>query len=69
MGMPKNAVKKYDVIIVGSGSAGIFAARELALKSGLKVLLLDKGYPLEKRRRLPHGGRDDPPESLRQLGP
>lgn len=50
MELPKNAEKKYDVIIVGSGPAGIFAARELALKSGLKVLLVDKGHPLERRR-------------------
>ncbi|MGA1842694.1 MAG: NAD(P)/FAD-dependent oxidoreductase [bacterium] len=40
----------YDVIIVGSGPAGIFAAREIALNSGMKVLMLDKGYALEKRR-------------------
>ncbi|MGA1864413.1 MAG: NAD(P)/FAD-dependent oxidoreductase [bacterium] len=40
----------YDVIIVGSGPAGIFAAREIALNSGMKVLMLDKGNALEKRR-------------------
>ncbi|MCL4459651.1 MAG: NAD(P)/FAD-dependent oxidoreductase [Chloroflexi bacterium] len=40
--------KTYDVIIVGSGPAGIFAALELA-ESGLRILLLEKGRPLEKR--------------------
>jgi uncharacterized FAD-dependent dehydrogenase len=43
-------VKDYDVIIVGCGSAGIFAARELALKSDLRVLMVDKGDTLEKRQ-------------------
>jgi len=38
----------YDVIIVGAGTAGIFAALELA-DSGLRVLLLDKGSDLEDR--------------------
>ena len=38
----------YDVIIVGTGPAGIFAAREL-VASGAEVLLVDKGKPLEER--------------------
>lgn len=40
----------YDVIIVGAGPAGIFCALELVEKSDLKVLLLDKGPDIEKRR-------------------
>ena len=40
----------YDVILIGAGAAGIFAAYEL-VKEGkeLDVLMLEKGYPLDKR--------------------
>lgn len=38
---------QYDVIIVGGGPAGIFAALELSQKA--KVLLLEKGRDLQKR--------------------
>lgn len=41
---------KWDVIIVGAGPAGLFAAYELSDK--LKVLVVDKGRGLEKRRCL-----------------
>jgi flavin-dependent dehydrogenase len=34
---------RYDVIIVGAGPAGIFAALELVKSNGLKVLMLEKG--------------------------
>jgi len=43
----------YDVIIVGTGPAGIFSAIELTknnTSTPLKILLLDKGPDLEKRR-------------------
>lgn len=43
-------MKKYDVIVVGAGPAGIFTCYELALKApGLKVLLVDKGRDIYKR--------------------
>jgi hypothetical protein len=40
--------RKYDVIIVGAGPAGIFAALELS-SAGLDVLLLDKGRETNAR--------------------
>lgn len=43
--------KKYDVIIVGAGPAGIFAALELTAKNGLSVLIIEKGRDLKKRSR------------------
>lgn len=41
---------RYDVIIVGAGPAGIFAALELVKKDGVKVLMLEKGPDIEERR-------------------
>ena len=43
-------MKKYDVIIVGAGPAGLFAAYELITKNkNLKILLLDQGKFAENR--------------------
>jgi uncharacterized protein len=42
--------RKYDVIIVGAGPAGIFCALELVRNSSLKVLIFDKGEGLKKRK-------------------
>jgi uncharacterized protein len=43
---------EYDVIIVGAGPAGFFAAYEFAKnKSPLKVLLIDQGNLIENRKK------------------
>ena len=42
---------KYDIIIVGAGPCGYFAAYELTKKrKDLKILLIDKGLPIQQRR-------------------
>ncbi|MBI2855132.1 MAG: NAD(P)/FAD-dependent oxidoreductase [Chloroflexi bacterium] len=41
--------KRYDVIIVGGGPAGIFAALELRKQGEFKVLLLEKGRDIDAR--------------------
>lgn len=41
---------QYDVIIIGAGPAGIFAALELTKKRKLSVLILEKGPSIERRR-------------------
>ena len=43
-------MQHYDIIIVGAGAAGAFAAYELArTDTSAKVLMLEKGRPLEER--------------------
>jgi hypothetical protein len=55
--MARASKSKYDVIIVGGGPAGIFAALELSKKSNLDILLLEKGRDVD-RRRCPIIGKD-----------
>ena len=43
-------MSRYDVIIIGAGPGGIFAAYELMKKAPeLKVAVIESGNPLEKR--------------------
>lgn len=45
-----SSASQFDVIIVGAGPAGLFAAYHLCEHSDLKVLLVDKGKPPERRK-------------------
>lgn len=46
----KTLRNSYDVIIIGAGPAGIFAAIELCKQKNLKVLLIDKGKDISQRK-------------------
>ncbi|MBO7677632.1 MAG: FAD-dependent oxidoreductase [Erysipelotrichaceae bacterium] len=44
-------MNRYDVAIIGAGPGGIFTAYELSKKApGLKVIMIESGNPLEKRK-------------------
>ncbi len=50
MGTEAGALAEYDVIIVGAGACGIFAAYEFVQQGpGIKVAILEKGCELSKR--------------------
>ncbi len=45
-----NPSNQFDVIIIGAGPSGIFCAYELiAKKPDMKILMIEKGRPIEKR--------------------
>ena len=41
---------KYDIVIIGAGPAGLFAAYEIAKNSSQKVLVIDKGKDIHNRQ-------------------
>ena len=41
--------QNYDVVIIGAGPAGVFAALELSKEPGLTVAILDKGPDIDRR--------------------
>lgn len=52
-------MSRYDVIIIGAGPGGIFAAYELAKKAPeLKVAVFEAGNSLEKRK-MPDRRKED----------
>jgi predicted Rossmann fold flavoprotein len=52
----KNNLKKYDVVVIGAGAAGLMCASQ-ASKRGRKVLLLDKAKKVGKKILISGGGR------------
>ncbi|MCL1979949.1 MAG: FAD-dependent oxidoreductase, partial [Proteobacteria bacterium] len=46
---PTSACQHYDVIVVGGGPAGLFAAYHLSEHTSLRILLIEKGKPSLKR--------------------
>ena len=74
--MPNDPLlQTYDVIVVGSGATGGWAAKRLS-EAGLKVALLEAGRTVTPREftehmpvfQLKYRGRDGYPASLLQMG-
>ncbi len=42
-------ISSFDVVIVGAGPAGVFAALELSARSSLRIVIVDKGPEIEHR--------------------
>lgn len=59
-------MERYDVVIVGAGAAGLFAAG-IAGQRGLRVLLLDHSARLAEKVRISGGGRCN--FTNREVGP
>lgn len=44
-------MKEYDIVITGAGASGVFMAYELTkIKNNARILMIDRGAPLEKRK-------------------
>ncbi len=44
-------MKKYDIVIVGAGASGIFAAYEMCKNSNkLNILMIEKGHKFKKEK-------------------
>ncbi len=53
-------MKHYDLIVAGAGAGGVFLAYEMTkIKNNAKILILEKGDPLEKRTCIIKTGKVD----------
>ena len=53
--MADEMARRYDVIIVGGGPGGLFAALELSRALDLKILLIEKGKDIDDRSNIVSG--------------
>jgi choline dehydrogenase-like flavoprotein len=63
-------LQSADVVIVGAGWAGLSMAKELATRTGLSVLVLERGQAREFRLRVLDGRSRlcDPPPNDAEYG-